>query len=429
MSEPDSQPLPPETLPPETLHPETLHPETLPFETLHPETLTIIAGRSSNGRSLAAPIWPTTVWETPSLDDARRRSGSTRPAEFYGRYANPTVNAFEQAIATLEGAEAAMAFGSGMGAIATVIFALCSPGDHIVAQQQLYSGTQLFLQGPCARMGIDVTWVDGSAPGAFAAAVRPGKTMLVIAETPANPQMSLVDLEELGAIRGPFTMVDSTFATPILQQPLRHGVSLVVHSATKGIAGHNDAMLGVVAGEKDLIDDIWRYGVLHGATASPHDAHNGLRGIRTLAVRVERASATALRLASFLGDHPAVAQTNYPGLHSHPQYDLAKRQMSDGGTVLSFDLAGGLGAGRRFVEAVRLARLATSLGGPETLVCSPANSTHVGLTAEEFERVGITPGLVRVSVGLEHPDDLLADFARALAAVSKDVSGRVATGD
>ncbi len=384
---------------------------------LHADTIAITSGRAANGRSLAAPIWASTVWETPSLDDARRRSGSTRPAEFYGRYANPTVNAFEDAMAALEGAEAAIAFGSGMGAIATVVFALCSPGDHVVAQRQLYSGTQLFLQGPCARMGIEVTWVDGHEPGAFAAAVRPGRTMLVIAETPANPQLSLVDLDEIGAIHGPFTMVDSTFATPILQQPLRHGVSLVVHSATKGIAGHNDAMLGVVAGEKELVDDIWRYGVLHGATASPHDAHNGLRGIRTLAVRVERGSATALRLAGFLAAHPSVDVVNYPGLDSHPQRDLAKRQMSDGGAVLSFDLAGGLAAGRRFVEAVRIARLATSLGGPETLVCSPANSTHVGLTADEFARAGITPGLVRVSVGLEHPDDLLVDFARALDAV------------
>lgn len=406
MTDPTTPPNGPAPVPP------------LDTATLRPDSVAITAGRSSNDRSLSAPIWATTVWETPSLDDARRRSGSTRPSQFYGRYANPTVNAFEQAIAALEGAEAAMAFGSGMGAIATTILALCSPGDHIVAQRQIYGGTQLFLQGPCARLGIDVTWVDGCEPGAFAGAVRPGRTMLVLAETPANPQLSLVDLDELGSIRGPFTVVDSTFGTPVLQQPLRHGVSLVIHSATKGIAGHNDAMLGVVAGEKDLIDDLWRYGVLHGATASPHDAHNGLRGIRTLAVRVERASDTALRLATLLSDHPAVAVANYPGLDSHPQRDLAKRQMAAGGTVLSFDLRGGLAAGRKFVESVRLARLATSLGGPETLVCSPANSTHVGLTDEELANAGITPGLVRVSVGLEHPDDLLADFGRALSVVA-----------
>jgi cystathionine beta-lyase/cystathionine gamma-synthase len=301
-----------------------------------------------------------------------------------------------------------------MGAIASTVLAFCSPGDHVVAQRHIYSGTQMFLAGPCARFGIDVTWVDGSEPGAFAAAVRPGKTMLVIAETPANPQLSLVDLEELGAIRGPFTVVDSTFATPALQQPLGYGVDLVIHSATKGISGHNDATLGVVAGEKDLIDDIWRYAVLHGAIASPYDAHNGLRGIRTLCVRVERQSATASTLATYLEAHPAVARVNYPGLESHPQHALAGRQMSAGGSLMSFDLAGGLDAGRAFVEAVQLARMAPSLGGPETLVTSPANSTHASLRPEELADAGIGPGLIRCSVGLEHPDDLVADFAAAL---------------
>lgn len=381
---------------------------------LHTDSLAVRAGRRANGSSLAAPIWASTVWESDSLDEARRRSTSCRAEHFYGRYANPTVNSFEDAIAELEGAESAMAFGSGMGAIASTIFAFCSPGDHVVAQRHIYSGTQMFLSGPCARFGIEVTWVDGSEPGAFAAAVRPGRTMLVIAETPANPQLSLVDLDELGAIRGPFTVVDSTFATPALQQPLRHGVSLVVHSATKGISGHNDASIGVVAGEKDLIDDIWRYSVLHGAIASPYDAHNGLRGIRTLCVRVERQSATALALATYLESHPAVERVNYPGLASHPQHELAKRQMKAGGSLMSFDLKGGLGAGRTFVEAVQLARMAPSLGGPETLVASPANSTHASLLPDELEAAGIGAGLVRCSVGLEHPDDLIADFAAAL---------------
>jgi cystathionine beta-lyase/cystathionine gamma-synthase len=261
---------------------------------------------------------------------------------------------------------------------------------------------------------MEVTFVDGSRPGAFAEAVRPGRTMLVMAETPANPQLSLVDLDELGSLQGPFTVVDSTFATPAAQQPLVHGVSLVVHSATKGISGHNDATLGVVAGEKDLIDAIWSYGVLHGATASPFDALNGLRGIRTLPVRLARQSDTAARLAEFLAGHPAVAAVNYPGLATHPQHDLARRQMRHFGGMLSVDLAGGLAAGRRLVEGVRIAQMASSLGGPETLVSSPANSTHVGLTPEERALAGISDGLVRISVGLEHPDDLIDDLAQAL---------------
>ena len=384
---------------------------------LHTDSIAVSAGRSANGSSLSAPIWASTVWEQDSLDDARRRSTGARASGFYSRYANPTVNSFEDAVAALEGAEAALAFSSGMGAISCLILALCSPGDHIVSQRHIYSGTQMFLQGPCARLGIEVTWVDGSKPGAFAEAVRPGRTMLVLAETPANPQLSLVDLDEIGAIRGPITVVDSTFATPALQQPLRHGVALSLHSATKGISGHNDASLGVLAGEKELVDDIWRYAILHGANASPYDAHNGLRGIRTLPVRVERASRTAQALAEHLLRRPEVCAVNYPGLACHPQRALVDRQMSGlGGTVMSFELAAGLEAGRCFVESVELARLASSLGGPETLVTSPANSTHVGLTREELLEAGIGPGLVRVSVGLEHPDDLISDFDRALDA-------------
>ena len=241
----------------------------------------------------------------------------------------------------LEGADDALAFASGMGAIATVVYALCSSGDHIVAQRQLYAGTLAFLQGPCQRMGIETTLIDGTEPGAFAAAVRPGRTMLALAETPSNPRLELVDLDELGSLRGPITVVDSTFATPLGQQPLAHGVHLSLHSATKGIAGLNDATLGVISGEQDLIDAIWAYSVLHGATASPYDALNAIRGIRTLAVRTTHQAASAPHLAEVLVEEPAVAAVHYPGLVSHPQFDLAKRQMRHGGTVLAIELAGG----------------------------------------------------------------------------------------
>jgi cystathionine beta-lyase/cystathionine gamma-synthase len=382
---------------------------------LHPDTTAIRAGRSANGTSLATPLWGSSVWTSPTLDVARKAAVGARAACFYGRFANPTVTAFEEAIASLEGAESALAFASGMGAVSAVILALCSAGDHVVAQRQIYSGTQMFLQAAAARFGIETTFVDGAEPGAFAAAVRPGKTMLILAETPANPLMSLVHLDELGAITGPFKVVDSTFATPCLQQPLRHGIDIVLHSATKGIAGHNDATLGVIAGEQELMSDIWRYAVLHGATPSPADALNALRGIRTMPIRIARQSATAMHLARFLEGHAAVSRVNYPGLDSHPQHELAKRQMSDFGGVLSFDLAGGVDAGRRFVEAVTLAQMATSLGGPETLVTSPALTTHAGLGPDDQLAAGITPGLIRVSVGLEHESDLVADFTQALS--------------
>ena len=381
---------------------------------LSPASAAIRAGRGANGASLAPALWASTVWESGSMDDAHRRATSLRADEFYGRYANPTVRSFEQAIAELEGAEDAMAFGSGMGAIATTVLALCSSGDHIVAAKQLYAGTLAFLQGPCARFGIEVSFVDGTVPGQLAAAVRPGRTMLVFAETPSNPRLELCDLAELGSITGPFTVVDSTFATPLGQQPLAHGVDLVLHSATKGIAGHNDASIGVVAGEQELIDSIWSYGVLHGAMASPFDALNALRGVRTLGVRTAHQAATAQRLGEALEQHPAVATVYYPGLASHPQHELAKRQMRQFGTVLAFDLAGGKQAVAEFLDGVQLARRATSLGGPETLVCHPMTTTHASLTAAEQADMGVTDGLIRVSVGLEDADDLMADLTQAI---------------
>ncbi|MBX3286727.1 MAG: aminotransferase class I/II-fold pyridoxal phosphate-dependent enzyme [Actinobacteria bacterium] len=384
----------------------------------HVETRAILGGRRGDGTSLAPVLWPTSTFASETVDDARRMATSVGADRFYSRYGNPTVAGFEDLIADLEGAEAARAFASGMGAVSAVVLGLCSAGDHIVAQRQLYAATQLLFQAVCPRFGIDVTFVDGTEPGAFAAAVRPGKTTLVFAETPANPKLDVIDLDEVGAVAGPVTVVDATFGTPVLQQPLRHGVDLVLHSATKGIAGHNDATLGVVAGSRELIDWLWGFAVLHGASASPYDALNATRGIRTLPVRMRQQCDSALALATFLEGRGDVVDVRYPGLASHPQHELAMRQMSAGGSLVTFDLAGGLDAGRRFVEAVEVARLATSLGGPETLVTHPASTTHVNLLPDELAANGIGPGTIRLSVGLEHADDLAADLARALDAAT-----------
>ncbi|MCU0271203.1 MAG: aminotransferase class I/II-fold pyridoxal phosphate-dependent enzyme [Acidimicrobiales bacterium] len=381
----------------------------------HPDTVAIRAGRADNDTALAPILWATSTFITPDVDQSRAMATGVGATRFYTRYGNPTVRGFEDAIAELEGAETARAFASGMGALSAVILGICSRGDHIVAQRQIYAGTQLLLQSVCPRFGIDVTFVDGTEPGAFAAAVRPGKTVLVVAETPANPRLDLVDLAELGALAGPITVVDSTFATPLVQRPLDHGVDLVVHSATKAIAGHNDATLGVVAGSEELISWLWSFAVLQGASASPFDAWNGLRGLRTLPVRLERQSSTAQRLAEFLEAHPAVREVRFPGLASHPQRELARRQMALPGGLLTIELAGGFDAGQRFVESTRVAQLASSLGGPETLVTHPASTTHVSLSPEELEASGITRGTVRISVGLEHVDDLVADLDGALA--------------
>jgi cystathionine beta-lyase/cystathionine gamma-synthase len=304
-----------------------------------------------------------------------------------------------------------------MGAISATILGLCSSGDHIVAQSQLYSHTQLLFQAVCPRFGIDVTFVDGTEPGAFAAAVVPGKTSLVFAETPANPKLALVDLEALGSIKGPMVVVDSTFATPMAQRPLEYGVDLVIHSATKAIAGHNDAILGVVAGSDELLAWIRGYAILHGAVASPFDAMNGLRGLRTLPVRLRQQTETATALAELLEAHPQVDAVFYPGLKSHPQYELGRRQLDTPGGLVTFDLAGGRDAGHSLVKSVEIAQLATSLGGPETLVTHPASTTHVGLLPKELEAAGISEGTVRVSCGLEYTDDVLADFTHALDAI------------
>ena len=385
-------------------------------EPLHPETAAVLGGRSDGETSLAPVLYPTSTFEFHTVDEGRHLATTRAPERFYSRYGNPTINAFEATIAELEGAESARAFASGMGAVSAVVLGICSSGDQVVAQRQMYAGTQLFLQTVCPRMGIDVTFVDGTMPGSVAEAVVPGRTMLVFAETPANPRLDLVDLDDLGAIANALTVVDSTFATPLGQRPLDHGVDLVLHSATKGIAGNNDATLGVIAGSEDLISWLWGFAILQGANASPYDAYNAQRGIRTLGARLRQQSETSLVLAEFLEGHRSVLGVRHPGLASHPQHDLAVRQMRSMGGQLTFDLAGGIDAGRRFVEATSIARQATSLGGPETLVCHSATTTHVSLTPEELEASGIGEGTVRVSCGLEHVDDLMADFVRGLDA-------------
>ena len=380
-----------------------------------PDTRAIRAGRQFSRDSLAPVLFPSTTYEVGSVDDHRRMAGTPRTSHYYSRFGSPSVQEFEAAVAELEGAEAALASSSGMAAVTGVVFGLCSAGDHIVVQRQLFSVTSSLFTAHVPRFGIEVTFVDGTDPQQFVDAVRPGRTQLVFVETPANPALSLTDIEAVAGIPGPFTVVDSTFATPMVQQPLALGADLVLHAATKGIAGHNDALLGVVAGSRDLIDAVWGWHVVQGGQASPFDAWNGLRGIRTLGVRVRQQSATARALAEHLEAHPGVAAVSYPGLDSHPQRDLAKRQMSSGGTLVTFELAGGLDAARGFCASTEIARIALSLGGPDTLVTHPA--TIAGhLTPAERAEMGISDGLVRLSVGLEDPADLAADLDRALTA-------------
>ena len=383
----------------------------------HPETTAVTAGRRSSRDSLAPVLFPSTTYTVDTIAEQAAMVSEARPSKLYSRFGSPTVRELEDAVAELEGAEAGLASASGMGTVTAVLLGLCSSGDHIVATRQIFAVTYALLAMHLPRFGIEVTLVDGTDADAIADAVIPGRTQVVLVETPANPALTLVDIEAVSAITGPITVVDSTFAGPVVQRPLDLGVDLVIHSATKGIAGHNDALLGVAAGSAELIDAIWAWQSAMGAQASPFDAWNGIRGIRTLPARVRQQSESALQLATFLESHPAVESVSYPGLPSHPQHDLATRQMTCGGTVVAFEVRGGQAGAAAFAEGCELARIALSLGGPETLITHPGTFGARYTPAERAE-LGITDGLIRLSVGLEHADDLQRDLQQSLDRVA-----------
>ena len=381
---------------------------------LRAESRAIRAGRRANHGSLATPIWPSSTYELRDLDASAALATQPRSTDFYARNGTPTAQSFADAVADLEGAEAGIAFGSGMGAVSSVILGMCSSGDRIVAQDSMFSVTTQLLARVCPRFGIDVAFVDATDTEALLAAVAEKPTQLVWVETPANPMMSIIDLEAVASVKGPFTAVDSTMATPAVQNPHDFGIDFVVHSATKGIAGHNDAVLGAVTGERELIDVIWGHHVMHGAVASPFDAFLGLRGIRTLHARMRQQCETAQALAERLEAHDAVSAVHYPGLPSNAGHDLAMRQMRAGGAIVVADLAGGYAAGKSMVERLELVTPALSFGGTETLVTHAASMSAATLGPQERADMGISDGLVRISVGLEHADDVIADVVQSL---------------
>lgn len=380
----------------------------------HRETRAVRAGRDDVKGSLATPIWPSTAYELRDLELSSRMAVTPRATEFYARNGTPTVQAFADAVAEVEGAEAGLAFGSGMGAVSSVVFAMCSAGDRIVAQASMFSVTTQLLARTCPRFGIEVDFVDATDIGALRDAVAAKPTQLIWVETPANPTMDIIDLEAVASIPGPFKAVDSTMATPAVQNPHEQGIDFVVHSATKGIAGHNDALLGVVTAERELIDAVWGHHVVHGAVASPFDAFLGLRGLRSLHARMRQQTETAQALAERLRTHPGVARVLYPGLADHPGHDIVQRQMRSGGSIVVVELTGGHDAGIRAAERVEVAIPALSLGGPETLITHPASMSAATLHPTEREAMGISDGLLRISVGLEHVDDVIADLVAAL---------------
>lgn len=379
------------------------------------ETLVVTAGRGGAQGALAPTVWPSTTFEIGTPLEASRIASKPREPKFYARHGNPSVRAFEDAMAELEGTEAALAFGSGMGAISAAILAFSPTGSHVIAQRQMYGGTLQYLGLVATRLGITYSLVDVHEVGGFARelAAHPNTT-LILAETPANPNLDLVDLNEVAALAGPIKLVDATFATPLGQHTYRAGIDIVMHSATKAIAGHNDACLGVICGEREVVDWLWSYNIMLGAVASPYDASNALRGLRSLGVRFRQQSLSAHAIASALEARPDVNWVRYPGLPSHPQHQLARTQMRLHGGLLTFDLTGGRDAAAAFMNRSKLAIVATSLGGPETLLTHPATTSHAGLDEDELAAVGISQGTLRVSCGLEDTDDLVRDLTAAL---------------
>lgn len=335
----------------------------------------------------------------------------------YTRWANPTVDALARTVAGLEGAEAAACFASGMGAIHATLASCVVAGEHVVSARQIYGGTFGLFQEVLPRTGIDVTFVDVTDHAAIETAFRDSSRVLYF-ETIGNPTLPVADVDALVAIgraHDVTVIVDATFTTPYLLSALGHGVDLVVHSATKYLGGHSDVTAGVVSGSGEAIARIRHLGIDYGGSLAPLDAWLTIRGIQTLSLRMERICANAMALATFLEGHPGVERVTYPGLGSHPQHALARSLMRRGsGGMLTFEVAGGVAAGRRVLERVRLASPAASLGGTKTLIVHPASITHTQLPREHREAAGITDGLMRVSVGIEDPEDLIADLDESL---------------
>jgi methionine-gamma-lyase len=372
--------------------------------------------------AVSVPIYQTSTFAFPSAEEGAARFGGTSPGPVYTRLGNPTTQALEACVTELEGGCGAVATATGMAAVSTVFLALLRAGDHVVATHPLYGSSRTLLTRYFARLGVTATFVAANDPAALAAAIRP-ETRLVFVETPANPTLDLVDLEAAAkAVRFAAIplVVDNTFAGPHLQRPLELGADVVVHSMTKSLNGHSDVVAGiVVAREQTMLTVLHDAAVTFGLTIDPHQAWLVLRGIRTLGMRVERAQTNAIAIAEWLQQHDAIATVRFPGLPSHPQYELARRQMSGPGSVIGFELRGGLEAGRILMNSVRTITLAVSLGGVESLIEHPASMTHAAIPEVEQRHEGITPGLVRLSVGCEDLDDIMCDMAQALACVTE----------
>ncbi|MEM7349158.1 MAG: aminotransferase class I/II-fold pyridoxal phosphate-dependent enzyme [Acidobacteriota bacterium] len=380
-------------------------------------TRLVHAGSEANETAaITVPIYQSSTFRFDSAEQGAELCAATAPSHLYTRWGNPTTRALELALADVEGGEAALAFSSGMAAGATAVMPMVASGDHVVAANCLYAGMTELFERVLPPLGVETTFVDPSEDGAFERALRP-ETKLIYVETPANPTLAITDLEAVARLareRGIFTLADNTWASPWNTRPIELGIDAVIHSATKYLGGHSDLIAGAAVGRQEWVDRVWPYLKIFGGCPSPHDAWLLQRGMKTLGLRVDRQNATAQTVAEFLAAHPQVARVYYPGLPDHPGHEIARRQMHGFGGMLSFEVRGGFDAGRRLLESVRLITHAVSLGGVETLAVHPASTTHAPLTSEERQRADISDGLIRMSIGLEEPADLVADLELGL---------------
>jgi methionine-gamma-lyase len=380
----------------------------------------------ANEGALTPPLHITSTFAFETAESGGQMFAGDRPGHIYSRISNPTLDLLEQRIATLEGAEAGLALSSGMGAITSTLWTLLSPGDEILVDKTLYGCTFAFMRHGLQKFGITVSHVDMTDLAQLQAAISP-QTRVVYFETPANPNMRLVDIAGASRIahaHGATVVVDNTYATPYLTRPIELGADLVLHSATKYLGGHGDVVAGLLVGRAEQIQEIRLTGMkdMTGAVMAPFNAMLVLRGLKTLALRMERHSSTAAEIADWLEAHPAVATVHYPGLPSFDHYDLACRQMALPGGMIAFELKGGLPAGRAMMNRLKMITRAVSLGDAETLIQHPASMTHSTYTPDERAEHGITEGLVRLSAGLENVADILQDLEQSLEFVQEQAA-------
>ena len=390
----------------------------MPSRPLHPETLAIrLQADRTPQREHSVPLYLTSSFVFDSAEQARALFADEEEGNVYSRYTNPNADEFVEKLCALEGAKDGMATASGMAAVFATFASLLSAGDHLVSSRAIFGSTHQILTKVLPRWGIDHTYVDADAgAGVWEAAMRP-ETRLLFVETPSNPGLQLTDLEALGALcrsRGVLLVVDNCFTTPWLQQPIRFGADLVIHSATKFIDGQGRTLGGAVLGDPEHVGVIRSFIRQTGPSISPFNAWVLSKSLETLAVRMDRHCQNALTVALHFQGHPQVEEVRYPGLPSHPQHALALRQMKAGGGITVLVLRGGLERARRFLDGLELLSHSPNLGDTRTIVTHPASTTHSRLTDEERARAAIVPGLVRISVGLEHPDDIIADLEGAL---------------